>query len=53
VERFGHEFALANNELLMNIYKKKGISLEISPKFNQDLQYRDVDDNPIVKLLRK
>lgn len=53
VERLGHGFAVINNELLMNIYKKKGISLEICPTSNQALHYFNVYQNPIQVLLKK
>ncbi len=52
VKRVGHGFAIANNDLLMSIFKQKKIHLEICPISNQVLLYWNVDQNPFLRLLR-
>jgi adenosine deaminase len=53
VERLGHGFAVINNDLLLSIFKRKKIGLEICPISNQLLYYYNVAENPFLMLLRK
>jgi len=53
VMRLGHGFAAGSNDLLMNIYRRKNISLEICPVSNQALKYSKVSKNPLTRLLRE
>jgi len=53
VMRLGHGFAAGSNDLLMNIYRRKNISLEICPVSNQALKYSSVAQNPLRRLLRE
>jgi len=53
VMRLGHGFAAGSNDLLMNIYRRKNITLEICPVSNQALKYSPVSENPLIRLLRE
>lgn len=52
VKRIGHGFAAIKNKLLLEILRKKNIALEFSPISNQDLFYYNVEENPMLNLIK-
>lgn len=53
VKRIGHGFAAIKNDLLLEIIRKKNIPIEFSPISNQDMFYYNVEENPIIELIKK